>query len=535
MGFFRKNNLKSEVSSLNNDNICPVVQYVFYFLMILFEEEAMKKHLALVLCLLMLVQALSACSDGTSQDTGADTSQSKNNESGITETENAESEKVTAESTLTIVNFNGRDYRMISTNQDERHVDICADEFTGAALNDLVHSRNLRVSELYNVNMVAEDESYSVINDMVRKDFTSGDLSYELYLTNYTAHSLATAGCLYNFYNLPYVNLTQEWWDQHEVADMTIQGNLFLAIGDISPTELLTSECMLFNKNLFDRSGIEYPYKDALDGKWTLDKVLAICDGRTTDLNGDGEIKVGDDLFSLTCWSDYPAAMLYGAGGDFSHTDENGSIVLDIDVEKSSAIYDKIYALLKGTQANYEIEQHERSFKVFNDGRAYFCGITFQKIEKFLREMEDDYGVLPNPKFDENQENYSTCVSGAGSMVVIPRSCSDVEFVGAMTEAMAALSYDMITPDLIDVLASTKNVRDTESSQIVQLIIRNRNFDTARMHNVSVDGFVEQLLRADSVEISSYFAMNEKVWSTGLKQLNKKYEKLNSADTEAAG
>jgi len=38
------------------------------------------------------------------------------------------------------------------------------------------------------------------------------------------------------------------------------------AIGDISPTELLTSECMLFNKRLFDDNGMAYPSEDALAG-----------------------------------------------------------------------------------------------------------------------------------------------------------------------------------------------------------------------------------------------------------------------------
>ena len=141
--------------------------------------------------------------------------------------------------------------------------------------------------------------------------------------------------------------------------------------------------------------------------------------------------------------------------------------------------------------------------------------------------MEYDFGVLPNPKYDENQERYSTCVSGAGSMVVVPKSCTDPEYVGTMLEAMAAISYDMITPDLIDVLASTKNVRDPESSEIVQMIIRSRNFDTARMHDISVDGYVETLLRANSTDVASHFAKNEKVWTKTLEKLNENYAKNN--------
>ena len=480
----------------------------------------MNKKLAVLLCLLMLASSMAACGDSTSTETTAETAAAAE-----VETE-AETDKPKAADTLTVTDFGGRDYRMVSTNQDNRHVDIIAEELNGSTMNDLVYNRNTAVSELYNVVISAEEMGYDSINNIAKQDAQAGDMSYELYLTNYTANSLASGGFLYDFCTLPHVDLEQEWWDQNEKEDLTIYGKLYMAIGDISPTELLTSECILFNKKLFDDNGMAYPYDAALNGEWTIDMLLELADGLTTDLNGDGEIKVADDLFSVTCWSDYAQTLFYGMGGDMSYVDNDGSVVLDIDVEQCANIYAKAYALLKGTNGNYEIEQHERSFKVFEEGRAYFCGITFQKIETFLREMEDDYGVLPNPKYDVNQQNYSTCVSGAGSMVIVPKSCTDPEFVGSLLEGTAALSYDMITPDLIDVLASTKNVRDMESSEIVQLIIRNRNFDTARMHDASPDTFTEQLLRKDSTDVASYFASQEKNYLTKVEKLNEAYGKL---------
>ncbi|MBQ3708676.1 MAG: hypothetical protein II889_12360 [Clostridia bacterium] len=484
-----------------------------------------KKILSLLLAALMLCLSFAACSE-SKENTDAETPSAGSEVATPAPETEAETEKVTAESTLTIEDFGGREYRMISTNQDNRQVDIIAEEMTGATLNDLVFGRNSRVSDLYNITMTAEQADYSAINTMVQKDAKSGDMSYDLYLTNYTANGLASNGVLYDFYQLPSVQLDMAWWDQNEKNDLTIMGKLFMAIGDISPTELLTSECMLFNKRLFDNHNIAYPYPDALEGTWTLDKCFGIANGLTEDLNGDGEIKVDDDLFSLTCWYDYGTACLYGAGGDFSHVDENGQVVLDIDLEKIVNIYEKLWKLFIDAEANYETAQHERSFKVFNEGRAYFCGITFQKIETFLRDMEDDYGVLPNPKYDENQANYSTCVSGAGSMVVVPVSCTDPHFVGTMMEAMAAVSYDMITPDLIHVLASTKNVRDEESSQIVQMIIRNRNHDTARNHDIQCDRYVENMIPKKDKEVASFFAKNEKLWNKNVEKLNNSYAKL---------
>ena len=236
--------------------------------------DKMKKTLSLFLAALMLLSSLAACSNNA-QNAGGDDPSSQAGPSNATQAETpepaeTEEEKITAESTLTIEDFGGRDYRMISTNQDNRHVDIIAEELTGSTLNDLVFNRNTKVASLYNVTMSAEQADYGSINNMVQKDATSGDQSCDLYLTNYTAHPLGTKGFLYDFYQLPSVKLDMGWWDQNEKADMTVAGKLFLAIGDISPTELLTSECMLFNKRLFDDSSITYPYSDALEGTWTL-------------------------------------------------------------------------------------------------------------------------------------------------------------------------------------------------------------------------------------------------------------------------
>ena len=265
----------------------------------------MKKTICILLVLLMFCGSLFACSEKKAEEKGADENAGAGNASAVdspVEPEETEEEKITAESTLALQDFGGRDYRMISTNQDNRQVDIIAEELTGATLNDLVYNRNAKVSDLYKVTMSAEQADYGAINSMVQKDAKAGDMSYDLYLTNYTANSLASSGVLYNFYELPSVQLDMAWWDQNEKNDLTIMGKLFMAIGDISPTELLTSECMLFNKRLFTNRNLTFPYSDALEGTWTLDKCFSIADGLTEDINGDGEIKVEDDLFSLTCW-----------------------------------------------------------------------------------------------------------------------------------------------------------------------------------------------------------------------------------------
>ena len=87
----------------------------------------MNKKLCLLLTAVLLLCSAAGCSEKQS-DGGTDTPADPGS-SQVTvpeEVPETEEEKITAESTLTVEDFGGRDYRMISTNQDNRQVDIIA-------------------------------------------------------------------------------------------------------------------------------------------------------------------------------------------------------------------------------------------------------------------------------------------------------------------------------------------------------------------------------------------------------------------------
>lgn len=459
----------------------------------------MKHNALFVLAALLLSFILGSCA----QQSGTDTNTIN------TTVQDTEPEVTSALSTVEVNDYDGYVFSVVVTNQDKRHVDFVAEEETGATLNDLVFRRNMRVEDTYNIVLVSEDKDYGTINSTVQKDVAAGQNSYSLYISNATAYTLASGGNLIALNSMPGINIDNIWWDQNAISGMSIGGNIYMLTGDINPTGLLTSECILFNKKLFADRNIDYPYDKAFDGKWTMDVMYDIGKDLTEDMDGDGKLSDKVDLFSFTCWFDNAHAFFYGAGGVMVSKDEEDIPVLSWDIERYTSIYNKLYKIVIENRANYSTSDHEYSFKVFNEGRAYFCGITFQKIEMFLRDMNDDYGVLPMPKYEEAQPGYLTDVSGAGSMCVIPVSTSDTEIIGNITEAFAAASYDMITPSLYDVIASIKNVRDEESARMVQLIIRNRVFDMSHMYYIPGDDFCYDLLKAKSTDVASYFAKKE--------------------------
>ena len=466
----------------------------------------------------MLASVIAACG---SADSGA----SQNNSGGIASAAEDSAEETTGASetkaidTIAKKDFGGREFRAVSTNQSNNQVDIVAQEENGDILNDLVYRRNTQFEELYNVRISASDMDYGSINEVARKAAQAGDNPYDLYMTNYTSYSLATGGYLIPWSSVSSMDISQPWWDQAAVRELSVAGNSYLITGDISPTGLLHSECILINKKLFDARGMDYQYQTAFDGKWTIDKMINESKDLTEDLDGDGKYRDKTDMFSFTLWFDGGTALLYGQGAYLSEQDENDIPHIRFDAENITNRYGRIYQLVIENNGNYSKTDHEMTYKVFNQGRAYFCDIMFIKIGMFLRDMEDDFGVLPLPKYDESQPIYQTNVSGAATALILPVSCPDPEDVGLLIDAYAAMAYDQITDSLFDVIASVKNTRDEESSRMTQLIIRNRVFDPVRMYYIDGHNIADDLLAKKSNDVASYLAKYEPKATAALEKL----------------
>ena len=122
--------------------------------------------------------------------------------------------------------------------------------------------------------------------------------------------------------------------------------------------------------------------------------------------------------------------------------------------------------------------------------------------------MDDDFYIIPVPKYDEAQENYTTLLHDGCSIFGIS-AYSDCKSAAAATlEYMAYLSYKNVRPLYYDQALKNKYTQDPNSAQMIDLIHQNINTDFAlawsesigniahwyRSHNKSV-GFKRQLQR----------------------------------------
>lgn len=176
-----------------------------------------------------------------------------------------------------------------------------------------------------------------------------------------------------------------------ELEMLAFQGEIY-GIGPSTHSALYSPsiELSVYNKDMFEREGLEDPYELYLAGEWTWDKVTELAKKLTKDTDGDGVI----DQFGITgIWAHAAPSVMISNGGNIMQLDENGRMVYTMDqraaLEAMQQIYewDLVHNVMGGT---------ETDFIAGKVGMTLFRSV--HGLIPIKQQMEDNYGVVPNPR-----------------------------------------------------------------------------------------------------------------------------------------
>ena len=476
--------------------------------------------LSLALALLMTLSVmLAAVSCGTPDDP-AETGKGNGTADGtIAETETdspyaqLEKEKYNREFTILI--------------RDDCVEDFEVENMTGDLLADKLFERNSAVSDDYGITFVYQYQgfSYSGVNEALKQQVSGGLDDYDMFIGHKSSYTnLAMSNYLYDLNKITSLDLTGAWWDQNCYKNLTVAGKTYVMTGDINPSSSMRiSSCMVVNKNMMAELNKDMDALNALteEGGWTLDVLYEQSKDVTFDLNGDSKIDYKDDRYCLTGWMmAAPYALYYGCNSNFVNV-VDGTPELDYTDEKVTDIYAKVYSIMIEQNAYYVTQepQYATMFEVFTEGRALFSVLTLKLISQYLSDMEDNYGILPIPKYDTNQQEYTSFVNGSTGLVMLAKTESDTEFVGSIMEAMATYNYEHVTPNMFQVVTKLQVAQDPASARMVDLIIRNRVFDLGYYADLAVTNLVKDSLNSKRAEIASSLRSGRKTAENALKKL----------------
>ena len=495
----------------------------------------MKKILSGLLIAAMLLTAAAGCSETKSAEEtgGAEASADAGGVTNIQPEEETETEETVhlpdlpqdlafAGHAFTILN---NDYSIPVWSQ----IDIGAEELNGVQINDAVFNRNTTISERYDCTIVSM-KSMDVNGDIGRF-VKSGDSTVDMatvHLRTFGVH--AQSGYFVELNTVDSMNLSEPWYDQNSVSDLSVNHRLYGAATDITLMDEQATTAMVFNKALYEDYRLADTWGDVYDvvrdEKWDYDTLSGMISSVSEDLDGDGN-RTEKDRWGMLFQRDTLTSFLNGFG--IRVMTKNGEDIpeLTLMTDEGVVVLDRIFDLL------YQPENCLNVMKYFGDAtwsddmvttfeanNALLMWIRMADVEN-LRIMDVDFGILPIPKYTAEQNDYICAVNPyVGTVTCILQTNYDPHMTGYFIEAMAAESRYTLLPAYYDVNLKGKISRDVESQDMLDIIFTHRAYDLGQTYDPG--NFSNTLI---------YMTMNEdrdfaSKWASSQKMINKSLEKI---------
>ena len=463
----------------------------------------------------------------TSSDHTAETMETVPAES-ITETDT-----VTLSPNLEKIDYNG--YKMTffvwgnPTDLYTNYFDIFAEEETGDPVNDAILHRNHEIEDKYNVEITVANASASDMVNDVAAAVMSGDTFYDVVMPGMgRAMGMGIDGILTSVQYFPVINPEMPWWNKNILKETEILGVNYFLMGDINVQAWSQNALVYFNKAIAKNYNIENLYDLVRNGEWTLNRFIEISTSVYNDLDGDADYDA-DDLYGVTTSSFGVPCLVYGTGIKFIQKDAEGHMTFVLD-EQFLTAYERILNFCNNPNSlytdlpKYTDQRAELTWKSFTEDRALILIEKFDVYSK-LREMESDFGMLPMPKYDETQKDYTTWThQNNGSTIVIPKVYNDIDMTCRILEDMAYLSMEYVRPAYYETSLERKYARDSDSQEMLEIIFNNITYDLSYVINLPINNTMRQLVNNNTTDFTSKFVAGVESHNAKLQEIEEAIE-----------
>ena len=449
----------------------------------------MKKRISIFLLFCIIYSFAAGCGNDTADKTETP---------AVTVAENADIAETEAEKPdypYELPDLGGYQFRYMNITDDMWGSDIGKidfDEMTGDSIQDEQYLRNRRVEDDLNISFapVVKYEVFDLVQQL-KKTVLAAESNYDAVYICTTNYADAVPYSM-NMYDIEKIKITEPWWNQSYIDTMTIGKSYVYAVPDnVSTWSRIRQGSLFFNKDMAINLGISLPYEDARQGKWTYDKMYEMMKP-AVNLNGDSDFSPRPDG---TCiyghaanHSEAPLNIMQGSGLYLLEKDSSNIPYLVEDFIAYINMYDKYAAINREDGFNVLINTAEFiGDTIFLQGRAVFMTEpVIYAMEASLRALEFEYGILPLPKYNEEQSRYYSPVSPYGMLSCIPLTVADPTVTGIVLDYMNWIGYTDITPVLMTTLCY-KGVRDDDSIDMLDIILNSTSADIGYLCGITKD------------------------------------------------
>ena len=317
---------------------------------------------------------------------------------------------------------------------------------------------------------------------------------------------MMTRGVFSNLLKYPHFDFEEDGWAKTLIDDISVGGKLYVATGDISVNLLFMTSVVYFNKDLVKDLGINQKIQDtwgAADlyelvttGKWTLDKMLTLCENTYKDLNNDGKKNSGD-RFGLNTYKLLLENFYYGGGYTTIVATDDGfeastnyldaTMMGNLLTQLNTFFHDTKDGIIEGGNG------YDPTRTNFRDGNVLFCMAPASHAYNTHSNAEKlNYSVLPIPKHSESQESYSCTQSFPYMLYAITSHGHHTKEASAFMQALAIESYKTTRPTIFNKMMKGRYAENPEDAQMWEYAVDANTFDVGRIF--------QEMFREDSTD-----------------------------------
>ncbi len=468
----------------------------------------MHKRVLSIILIALLAAGIISCGDSGTK-TGSDTSANQD----------TSAEETTPEYTYPELDMKGDTFTMLNTAQTYGfYSNLDFDEATGDTLDDAIYNRNRKLEEMYSFKLEVNEEY--TLNDAAKALQTSvlaNDDVYDVaFIRDYYLSTALTEGYLMDLDTIPELQINEAWWDTEATENARVgkDGMALVASSDVSLVDFEGTIVWFINEDMLKTLGLDAPYQLVLDGKWTFDRMVEYMKAGA-NLNGDESFMPfnpdGNAIYGLTGFQHTNNSLISSAGVDYITLDKDRNLVFGADNElfynaaiKISETFSQDGDYLFANSAAPGEKGHYES--IFKNGRALMLSAQLKAANNY-RDMEDTYGIVPVPKWDESQENYSH-LRTFSYLMVVPVTNQKPHETGIIMDAMSYMTYKNIMPYFYEGRLSQKMLRNDESIEMLNIIRDTRHYDLGTVYGTYNDfsNKISEIINSKSTDFASMVA-----------------------------
>ncbi len=362
---------------------------------------------------------------------------------------------------------------------------IVAEADSGEVLGDALTKRNSVLESKYNITI--KQMKVDDVVTTVRSAVMSGTIEFDaIFAASGSLATMAIEGLLYDLNTVERFDFTKSYWDSNACEQLAMGGKLYFTNNSTNIHAL--GWAMFFNKYLIDEYGLTSPYEHMANNTWTIDTWAEMVKSCNKDLDGDGQMTVAD-RYGLLSGHIQGRVFSFASGIRSTTNDENGKPVVTLldDKTKLETIYNKLGAVLSDSEyvccsdcdhkeANGFAHKWAYARYLFTQDYYLFTSHDAEDVQEYA-EMEHEFGIVPIPKYDSNQEIYQTQYPANNNLFALPSLILNEERTFNIIEDMNYYSSYIVYPVWFDVILARRYARDDESEETLRVLRDNRVYD----------------------------------------------------------